>query len=315
LGVRRGQHGDAHPRGPRLRHRRHQGTRQGRLQVYVDGVPGSIVDLYSPSAVYRRIVWQASYTSPAQHAVTLRVLGDRGSASSATIVEIFLRSIGDSPTRTRLGDTVSVMVSAGDSPQRRPANDTDISRSESGASPKRTPVASPTVSHHPRHLSPSRDGHPLPWRCHHRYRIAVPPIHGTCPSPHRLRPVPGQSQRIHTQPGPLRVRSRLARRGRAHPCAPRPLRAAAVAAGAAPLASTPNASRRWSRTLARVRPRMERPGALPNGRPFAGGCCPRSILGAPCGPFDRWESISGKTHERLVVAHSSLGAPLNASGR
>ena len=46
---------------------------------------------------------------------------------------IFLRSIGDSPTRTRLGDTVSVMVSAGDSPQRRPANDTDISRSESGA--------------------------------------------------------------------------------------------------------------------------------------------------------------------------------------
>jgi len=54
----------------------------------VDGVPGSIVDLYSPSAVYRRIVWQASYTSPAQHAVTLRVLGERGSASSATIVEI-----------------------------------------------------------------------------------------------------------------------------------------------------------------------------------------------------------------------------------
>lgn len=65
-----------------------RGPDKGRFQVYVDGVPGSIVDLYSPSAAYRRVVWQASYASPAQHAVALRVLGESDSASSATIVEV-----------------------------------------------------------------------------------------------------------------------------------------------------------------------------------------------------------------------------------
>ena len=65
-----------------------RGPDKGRFQVYVDGVAGSIVDLYSPTAAYRRIVWQASYPSPAQHTVTLQALGERSSASSATIVEV-----------------------------------------------------------------------------------------------------------------------------------------------------------------------------------------------------------------------------------
>ena len=50
-----------------------------------------------------------------------------------------------------------------------------------------------------------------------------------CPGAHRLRHVPGQPQRVHPQPDPVRLRSGRPRRRPADPRPPRPLRAAPAA--------------------------------------------------------------------------------------
>ncbi len=64
------------------------GPDKGKFQVYVDGVPGPVVDLYRTTTAYRQIVWQTGYPSSTPHTVELRVLGQKNSASSATTVEL-----------------------------------------------------------------------------------------------------------------------------------------------------------------------------------------------------------------------------------
>ena len=70
-----------------------------------------------------------------------------------------------------------------------------------------------------------RDAPPLPrWR-DDRHGFPVPARYRPGQGPHRLRDVPGQPERVGSQPRAVRVRAVGAGRGRAHPCPPRPLRA------------------------------------------------------------------------------------------
>ena len=75
-----------------------------------------------------------------------------------------------------------------------------------------------------RALSPCAHADPLPrWR-DDRHRFSVPARHRARQGPHRLRDVPGQPERIGSQPDPVRVRRGRPGRDAADPCPSRPLR-------------------------------------------------------------------------------------------
>ena len=65
-----------------------KGPDRGRLQIYLDGVAGTVVDLYAATTAHRQIVAQVSYSAPAPHTLEVRVLGDKNGASSSSIVEV-----------------------------------------------------------------------------------------------------------------------------------------------------------------------------------------------------------------------------------
>lgn len=64
------------------------GPDQGRFQVYIDGEPGDIVDLYASEYTYRQLVWSIHITRPDERIIEVRLLGEKDPRSSGTFVEI-----------------------------------------------------------------------------------------------------------------------------------------------------------------------------------------------------------------------------------
>jgi lipoprotein-anchoring transpeptidase ErfK/SrfK len=65
-----------------------RGPAMGRFQVYVDGVAGTVVDLYAGTAAPRAIVWQRHFSTSGLRTIEVRVLGTKNSGASAATVEL-----------------------------------------------------------------------------------------------------------------------------------------------------------------------------------------------------------------------------------
>jgi glucose/arabinose dehydrogenase len=63
-----------------------KGTNRGKFQLYLDGVAGSVVDLYS-TAAYRQVVGIVHFSVAGTHKVEIRVLGQKNAASTGYRVD------------------------------------------------------------------------------------------------------------------------------------------------------------------------------------------------------------------------------------
>ncbi len=60
----------------------------GKATVWVDGVKAKTVDLYSPKAQPRRVVFTKTWASSGNHTLEVRVLGTKRAASTGKRVDV-----------------------------------------------------------------------------------------------------------------------------------------------------------------------------------------------------------------------------------
>jgi hypothetical protein len=68
-----------------------RGPKFGRARVYIDGALAATVDLYASASQKRRVVFSASWPSPARHTIEIQVRGTSGRPRVVVDAVVFVR--------------------------------------------------------------------------------------------------------------------------------------------------------------------------------------------------------------------------------